>query len=105
MTGAVPEMARPATKPTRPLLRWHGRQVKACTLDDAVLPRTPDSPFGGAGSAPIFRRRSPANKYDLKHRMYHHELTVDDHHELMAFLRALQGCEVLAGQAQGGLSG
>lgn len=41
--------------------------------------------------------RSPANKYDLKHRMYRHELTVDDHAELLEFLRSLQGYVVLSG--------
>lgn len=41
--------------------------------------------------------RSPANKYDLKHRMYRHELTVDDHRELLAFLTTLQGMVVLSG--------
>jgi DNA adenine methylase len=41
--------------------------------------------------------RSPANKYDLKHRMYRHELTVEDHQELLAFLRSLEGFVVLSG--------
>lgn len=41
--------------------------------------------------------RSPANKYDLKHRMYRHELTVDDHRQLLAFLKTLEGCVVLSG--------
>lgn len=41
--------------------------------------------------------RSPANKYDLKHRMYRHELTRDDHAALLDFLRALEGMVVLSG--------
>lgn len=41
--------------------------------------------------------RSPANKYYLKHRMYRHELTVDDHHKLLAFLCGLKGMVVLSG--------
>lgn len=41
--------------------------------------------------------RSPANKYDLKHRMYRHELTPDDHRALLAALRALQGMVILSG--------
>ena len=41
--------------------------------------------------------RSPANKYDLKHRMYRHELTPDDHRELLAFLRTLEGSVILSG--------
>lgn len=41
--------------------------------------------------------RSPANKYDLKHRMYRHELTPDDHRELLASLRSLEGMVVLSG--------
>lgn len=43
--------------------------------------------------------RSPANKYDLKHRMYRHELTPDDHRKLLAFLRTLEGMVVLSGYA------
>ncbi len=41
--------------------------------------------------------RSPANKYDLKHCMYRHELTVDDHRALLTFLRSVQGMVVLSG--------
>jgi DNA adenine methylase len=41
--------------------------------------------------------RSPANKYDLKHRAYRHELTADDHAALLAFLRTLAGMVVLSG--------
>lgn len=41
--------------------------------------------------------RSPANKYDLKHRMYRHELTADDHVALLDFLRGLTGMVVLSG--------
>lgn len=41
--------------------------------------------------------RSPANKYDLKHRMYRHELTPADHLELLAFLRDLKGMVALSG--------
>lgn len=41
--------------------------------------------------------RSPANKHDLKHRMYRHELTPDDHAELLAFLKTLQGMVLVSG--------
>jgi len=41
--------------------------------------------------------RSPANKYDLKHRMYRHELSDADHVELLAGLRELSGMVVLSG--------
>lgn len=41
--------------------------------------------------------RSPANKYDLKHRMYRHELTVADHKRLLSFLRGLRGMVALSG--------
>lgn len=43
--------------------------------------------------------RSPANKYDLKHRMYRHELSVDDHVTLLDFLRGLAGMVILSGYA------
>lgn len=41
--------------------------------------------------------RSPANKYDLKHRMYRHELTPDDHLTLLAFLKTLTGMVLVSG--------
>lgn len=41
--------------------------------------------------------RSPANKYDLKHRMYRHEMTPDDHRRLLAFLNGVSGMVVLSG--------
>lgn len=41
--------------------------------------------------------RSPANKYDLKHRMYRHEMTPADHGELLAFLKTLEGYVILSG--------
>ncbi len=41
--------------------------------------------------------RSPANRYDIKHRMYRHELTRDDHAALLDFVRGLSGMVVLSG--------
>lgn len=41
--------------------------------------------------------RSPANKYDLKYRMYRHELTVENHRELAKSLRDLAGMVILSG--------
>lgn len=43
--------------------------------------------------------RSPANKYDLKHRMYRHELTDADHVDLLAGVRSLKGMVILSGYA------
>ncbi|WP_316172430.1 DNA adenine methylase [Bradyrhizobium sp. SZCCHNRI2049] len=43
--------------------------------------------------------RSPANKYDLKHRMYRHELTPNDHRELLTFLNTLRGMVLVSGYA------
>lgn len=43
--------------------------------------------------------RSPANKYDLKHRMYRHELTAEDHVRLLDFLDGLAGMVLLSGYA------
>lgn len=44
--------------------------------------------------------RSPAkNKYDLKHRMYRHEMTDADHADLLAGLRDLKGMVILSGYA------
>jgi DNA adenine methylase len=45
--------------------------------------------------------RSPANKYDLKHRAYRHELTRDDHVVLLAELKTLAGMVVLSGYPSG----
>jgi DNA adenine methylase len=41
--------------------------------------------------------RSPANKYDLKHRMYRHEMTRGDHASLLDFLQGLAGMVILSG--------
>lgn len=41
--------------------------------------------------------RAPSNKYDLRWRMYRHELTQAQHLELLAFLRQLRGMVVLSG--------
>jgi DNA adenine methylase len=41
--------------------------------------------------------RSPANKYDLKYRMYRHEMTREDHVALLERLRKLRGMVVLSG--------
>lgn len=43
--------------------------------------------------------RSPANKYDLKWRMYRHELSRDDHAALLDRLRAVEGMVVVSGYA------
>ncbi|CAN5478843.1 DNA adenine methylase [soil metagenome] len=43
--------------------------------------------------------RSPANKYDLKYRMYRHELSDADHASLLDTLRGLQGMVVVSGYA------
>jgi DNA adenine methylase len=41
--------------------------------------------------------RSPANKYDLKYRMYRHELTDDGHIRLLDAVQELRGMVVLSG--------
>lgn len=41
--------------------------------------------------------RSPANKYDLKYRMYRHEMTREEHAALLNHLRTLSGMVVLSG--------
>jgi DNA adenine methylase len=41
--------------------------------------------------------RSPANKYDLKYRMYRHEVDDAGHARLIEELRRLEGCVVLSG--------
>ncbi|WP_428668069.1 DNA adenine methylase [Reyranella sp.] len=41
--------------------------------------------------------RSPSNRYDLKYRMYRHELTVEDHRRLLDVVRGLSGMVVLSG--------
>ena len=43
--------------------------------------------------------RSPANKYDLKYRMYRHELDDDAHARLLDALQELSGMVVLSGYA------
>lgn len=43
--------------------------------------------------------RAPSNKYDLRWRMYRHELTRDDHAELLTLLLDLDGMVLLSGYA------
>lgn len=45
----------------------------------------------------IHSTRGRGNKYDVKYRGYSHELTDEDHAELLTFLRGLQGMVVLSG--------
>lgn len=76
-------------------------------LEGVVIERRPAIAVMAAHDAPatlhyvdppyITSTRSPANKYDLKHRMYRHEMTDDDHIELVAFLKTLAGMVVLSG--------
>jgi DNA adenine methylase len=68
-------------RPAIDVMRQHDGPATLHYVDPPYLPET----------------RSPANKYDLKHRMYRHELTPDDHLELLAFLRGLTGMVILSG--------
>ena len=68
-------------RPAIDVMRQHDGPATLHYVDPPYLPET----------------RSPANKYDLKHRMYRHELTPDDHRELLAFLKTLEGFVVLSG--------
>lgn len=43
--------------------------------------------------------RAAGNKYDLGWRMYAHEMTNDDHRQLLEFLRGVEGMVVLSGYA------
>ena len=43
--------------------------------------------------------RSPGNGYDLRYRMYRHELDREGHQALLAFLVGLRGLVVLSGYA------
>jgi DNA adenine methylase len=65
----------------REVMSQHDSEATLHYVDPPYLPET----------------RSPANKYDLKHRMYRHELTRDDHVALLEFLRSLEGMVVLSG--------
>ena len=47
----------------------------------------------------VHATRAPSGKVDLKNRMYAHELSDGEHHELLAFLRGLEGMVVLSGYA------
>ena len=82
--GAINARLRGVTIENRPaveVMRQHDGPQTLHYVDPPYLPET----------------RSPANKYDLKHRMYRHELSVGDHIELLAFLQTLQGMVLLSG--------
>jgi DNA adenine methylase len=65
----------------RAVMRQHDSRETLHYVDPPYLPET----------------RSTANKYDLKHRMYRHEMTPGDHAELLTFLCDLDGMVVLSG--------
>jgi DNA adenine methylase len=68
-------------RPAIDVMRQHDGPATLHYVDPPYLPET----------------RSPSNKYDLKHRMYRHELTPDDHRELLTFLKTLEGFVILSG--------
>lgn len=77
--------------------RWHGVIVENRpaieVMDKHDGPRTVhyvDPPY-------LPETRAPSNKYDLKWRMYRHELTRDDHRQLLEFLPTLKGMVILSG--------
>jgi DNA adenine methylase len=80
----IVDRLRGVTVENRPAMDVMKQHDGAATLHYVDPPYMPDT-------------RSPANKYDLKHRMYRHELTPDDHRELLTFLRSLEGLVVLSG--------
>ena len=45
----------------------------------------------------VWDTRSPSRKADVKYRMYRHELTDQDHAELLEFLRTLRGMVIISG--------
>jgi DNA adenine methylase len=70
-------------RPAIELIAQHDREEALFYVDPPYLPET----------------RSPANKYDLKWRMYRHELTRSDHAELLEVLDAVKSMVILSGYA------
>lgn len=68
-------------RPADQVMRAHDGQETLHYVDPPYLPET----------------RSPANKYDLKYRMYRHELDRGGHAQLLSVLQSLEGMVVLSG--------
>lgn len=63
------------------VIEQHDRAETLFYVDPPYLPET----------------RSPANKYDLKYRMYRHELSRGGHSKLLSLLRRVEGMVLLSG--------
>lgn len=76
LTGVVIE-----SRDAREVMAAHDRPDTLHYVDPPYLPET----------------RAQGNRYDLAWRMYRHELTREDHAELLTFLRGLKGLVLLSG--------
>ena len=83
---AVIERLRGVVIERRPAMKVMGQHDGPSTLHYVDPPYLPEL-------------RSPANKYDLKFRMYRHEMSAEDHVDLLAFLKQLDGMVILSGYA------
>lgn len=82
--GAIIERLRGIVIENRDAIEVMGRHDGADTLHYVDPPYLPET-------------RSPANKLELRHRMYRHELTRADHGRLLEYLKTLTGMVVLSG--------
>ncbi len=69
------------SRDAREVMAQHDRPQTLHYVDPPYLPET----------------RARGNRYDLAWRMYRHELTREDHAELLTFLRGLEGMAILSG--------
>lgn len=77
--------------------RWRGVIIESRPAVDVIAQHDAPTTLFYVDPPYLPETRSPANKYDLKHRMYRHEMDRGGHADLLAFLCQVAGMVVLSG--------
>lgn len=79
------------------IARWRGVIVECRPAIDVMGKHDGPDTVHYVDPPYLAETRAPSNKYDLAWRMYRHELTRDDHRQLLTFLLTLEGSVILSG--------